>query len=537
MFTATSLAILSGVLAHWAVFIHSEWHLKIMKLGLTHLAIYAALYVIRIGREEYNLHNEATPSPTILMLLYFSSLFTSIGIYRYYFHQLRAFPGPRLAAISKLWHVWKCRTSRGHLVLHDWQKYGTFVRTGTTKDAHSLCQCFETDMRSLGPAEITVYHPGAYEAMDGPGNQNTRSDWRKMWTNSLSSSAIRQYHNRIIDKVNTLVHLIDEQVSRPVYVNDIMYWFAFDSMGDFAFSEDFGMMKSKKWHQIIWMFRYALALLGPFSPAIWIPRLAFEVIPGLWWAKWWFQMLKFCDKCMERRMKRNLPEKDIASFFIEEHKSSVDQRKDHWLSGDTATLVVAGSDTNAPTLTILFYFLTRHPEHADKIYAELQTMTFLEDAVGLSKLPHLNGVLNETMRLIPAVLTFGTRVSPPEGLTIEGTFIPGGTKICAPRYSIGRLESAYGRPDEFIPERWYSQPDLIRDRRAFAPFGVGNTSCVGKNLALTQIRMVAAALVSRYHLDFAPESKNGELVEKEMKDQLTAQPGPCHLVFTPRIEK
>jgi hypothetical protein len=49
--------------------------------------------------------------------------------------------------------------------------------------------------------------------------------------------------------------------------------------------------------------------------------------------------------------------------------------------------------------------------------------------------------------------------------------------------------------------------------------------------------MVAAALVSRYHLDFALESKNGELVEKEMKDQLTAQPGPCYLVFTPRIEK
>ncbi|KAJ6115231.1 cytochrome P450 [Penicillium sp. IBT 16267x] len=443
MFTATSLALLSGVLAHWVIFIHGEWHLKIVELGLSHLTVYAALHVIRAVCAEYDLSDKHVPSPTILMLLYFSSLFTSIGIYRYFFHQLRAFPGPRLAAVSKLWHVWKCRTSRCHLVLHDWQKYGTFVRTG--------------------PAEITVYHAAAYEAMDGQGNQNTRSDWydllrprvssiftrdrdlhivrRKMWTNALSSSAIRQYHHRIMEKVNTLVSLISEQESQPVYINDLMYWFSFDSMGDFAFSEDFGMMKSKKWHHIIWMFRFALALLGPFSPAIWIPRLAFAITPGLWWAKWWFQMLDFCDQCMARRMKRSLSDKDIASFFIDEHSKSIDEHKENWLSGDTATLVVAGSDTNAPTLTHLFYFLTRYPEHAEKVYTELQTLSSIEDAVGLSKLPHLNGVLNETMRLLPAVLTFGTRVTPPEGLTIEGTFIPGGTKICAPKYTIGRRAS------------------------------------------------------------------------------------------------
>lgn len=35
------------------------------------------------------------------------------------------------------------------------------------------------------------------------------------------------------------------------------------------------------------------------------------------------------------------------------------------------------------------------------------------------------------------------------------------------------VESAYARQDEFIPERWYSQPELIKDRRAFSPFGVG----------------------------------------------------------------
>jgi hypothetical protein len=82
-----------------------------------------------------------------------------------------------------------------------------------------------------------------------------------------------------------------------------MYFFVFDSMGDFAFSEDFGMMKNKKWHSSIAMLRSALTLLGPFSPAIWIPRLGFAFIPSLWKVRHWFHMLEFCDQCMARRMK------------------------------------------------------------------------------------------------------------------------------------------------------------------------------------------------------------------------------------------
>ncbi|PYH34145.1 cytochrome P450 [Aspergillus neoniger CBS 115656] len=398
----------------------------------------------------------------------------------------------------------------------------------------------------ISPAEVTVYHPAAYEAMDGPGNQNTRSDWydllfprissiftrdralhntrRRIWTRATSSSAIRQYQHRIVQKVHKLKCLILAQQHQPILVNELMYWFAFDSMGDFAFSINFGMMENQEWHRCILLFR----------PAIWIPRLAFTIVPGLWWAKWWFQMLAFCDQCMEQRMCRTIQDKDIASFFIEDHFTSADQRREQWLSGDTATLVVAGSDTNAPTLTHLFYFLARYPEHTERIYQELRSLTSTEDAVGLSKLSHLNGVINETLRLLPAVPTFGTRVTPPEGLMIAGTFIPGGTKICAPRYTIGRLESAYERPNEFIPERWYCQEELVRDRRAFAPFGIGNTSCVGKNLALTQIRLVVASLVMQYRISFAAASPNGEQVERDLKDQLTANPGPCWLEFSPR---
>lgn len=61
----------------------------------------------------------------------------------------------------------------------------------------------------------------------------------------------------------------------------------------------------------------------------------------------------------------------------------------------------------------------------------------------------------------------------------------------------------------------------------------GRTSCVGKNLALAEIRLVTASLLSRFRVCFAP-GDNGDAVERDMRDQLTGNPGDLNLVFEPR---
>lgn len=115
--------------------------------------------------------------------------------------------------------------------------------------------------------------------------------------------ALTEYEPRVLRKVSGLQERISQSGSQPVLVNDLMRWFSSDLMGDFAFSQDFGMMEKHEYHTAIQMVRSAITLLGPFSPAIWIPRLAFAFIPGLWKVKDWFGMLAFCDTCMENRMK------------------------------------------------------------------------------------------------------------------------------------------------------------------------------------------------------------------------------------------
>ncbi|KAJ5115372.1 cytochrome P450 [Penicillium alfredii] len=509
MASPEAIAIVLGLFAHCFVFIHGEWHLRAPAVVVFHVCVAALLYIWELSRLTAN------GSWTVVLVgAYIFSLLSSISIYRLFFHRLRIFPGPRLAAWTKLWHVWKCRDSRGHHVLEEWyRQYGEFVRTG--------------------PAEITIFHPAAYEAMDGPGNRNTRSDWydllyprissiftrdrklhherRKMWDHALSAKVLPQYNQKVVDRVRSLEDLISAHSSSPVIINDLMHFFAFDSMGDFAFSEDFIQQSG--------FLDLALLLYLVYGKC------------GIGFICWSFVISVWPDGC---RMKKTPAERDIASWFIDDHiKHGASPNRARWLSGDTATLVVAGSDTTAPSLTLLFYFLARYPQHIERIYEEIQHVD-RRDPSALATLPHLTGTINESMRLLPAVPTFSSRVTPAEGLFVDGTWIPGNIKICAPRYSIGRLESAYVRPLDFIPERWYSQPELIRDKRAFAPFGVGRTSCVGRHLALAHIRLVTVGLVSQYRIRFAPGERNGEAVERDMKDQLTAHPGACRVIFEPR---
>lgn len=120
---------ISGFLAHQLVFLHGEWHLQAPTVVTVHLFAIGLV----ICWESYWTDSLVAVSSKVLVTVgcYLLPLYTSIVVYRVWFHRLRHFPGPRLAAVSKLWHVWQCRDSRNHLVLESLrQEYGPFVRTG-----------------------------------------------------------------------------------------------------------------------------------------------------------------------------------------------------------------------------------------------------------------------------------------------------------------------------------------------------------------------------------------------------------------------
>lgn len=160
--------------------------------------------------------------------------------------------------------------------------------------------------------------------------------------------AIRDYLPRILQQIGTLESIIASACAdgQPVVPNDIMQWFAFDSMGEFAFNENFGMMKTRTWHRAIMQQRSALAILGSLNHTVWAIRLAFSFLARFWRVKDWMGMISFCDQCMERRLRTEATQPDIASHFIKEFYKGKNEKnwvsKKQLLSGNTVSVIVGG---------------------------------------------------------------------------------------------------------------------------------------------------------------------------------------------------
>ncbi|XDG05840.1 hypothetical protein ABKA04_005455 [Annulohypoxylon sp. FPYF3050] len=464
-----SLAIVgavTGVVAHHGIFIEGEWHMRVLQVIAGHMMLIGAVFYSLLN--HYGSLSIATSSTATTCSAYFFSLFTS----------------PKLAAVTKLWHVYHTLDSRNYKFLQKmYMKYGPFVRTG--------------------PNEISIFHPAAIQELDTGKNQTTKDvwydvlkphesavftrnvdyhkEWRKSWSLSLSTKCMDEYRPRISKLAQLLSQSVAEYGGAPVDIDEVMSWFSFDAMGEVLFGEDFGLTRSKSMHPGIVHRDQALALLGPLEGAIWIARLGFSLSPFIGMVKHWYKMVAFCDEQKKKRIQRTSSSSklDMASFFLEEYDKNSEhldaKSRDFLLTGTIISAVVAGSDTTRASLIAACWYLSKYPIHADKIRSELQTVK-PDDLDAILALPHLNGVVNEVLRLVPPAMSGNSRITGPDGLMLNGTFIPPFTKVTAPKYVIMRMDDAFAFPDDFIPERWYSRPELIRDGRAFTPFGFGTLS-------------------------------------------------------------
>ncbi|ORY11108.1 UbiA prenyltransferase family-domain-containing protein [Clohesyomyces aquaticus] len=130
-----------------------------------------------------------------------------------------------------------------------------------------------------GTRQWTIYdliHPlsGAIFTRD----EEDHKQWRPVWSQGLSSKAVGQYLPRIQRLTEVLGDCIldlGEEGRKPLNVVEIMSWFAYDSMGEVIFGDDFGLLKRRCYLPETERQNRALAMMGPILNTIWVPRLAF----------------------------------------------------------------------------------------------------------------------------------------------------------------------------------------------------------------------------------------------------------------------
>jgi cytochrome P450 len=160
--------------------------------------------------------------------------------------------------------------------------------------------------------------------------------------------------------------------------------------------------------------------------------------------------------------------------------------------------VVAGHETTAMTLCWTMLLLASHPEIqyavADEVRAALRGAPPTID--DLERMPLLNHVVDESMRLLPAtpMLFFRRCVEPFE---LAGRRMPVGSTVLLSPLLTHRDPELYPEPQRFRPQRWDS---LRPSTYQYLPFGAGPRRCVGAGFAGQAIRLTLAVLLQRVRL-------------------------------------
>jgi cytochrome P450 len=188
---------------------------------------------------------------------------------------------------------------------------------------------------------------------------------------------------------------------------------------------------------------------------------------------------------------------DLLSILLraqERGEQSAQQLRD-----EVVTMLLAGHDTTALTLTYTWYLLSEHDDTRAQVHTEVDdVVTDRPTMDDVREFEYVEHVIDEAMRLYPPVYALFREATGP--VELLGYDIPAGSMIMLSQWAVHRSPTHWDDPEQFRPERWDGRSD--RERFAYFPFGGGPRHCIGKNLAKLEAQIILAKVASEYELDY-----------------------------------
>jgi len=194
---------------------------------------------------------------------------------------------------------------------------------------------------------------------------------------------------------------------------------------------------------------------------------------------------------------------------------------DRDIAGNVLTMLLAGEDTTANTLAWLLDLLWRHPEALQRAQDEVRGVVRDLGVLTIEQLQRLDWVeacCNETMRLKPVAPQ--NILAALRDTTVAGVRIPRGTIVWCAMRSGATDEAHFTDAARFDPTRWLAGDAAApaSAKRIAMPFGAGPRVCPGRYLALLEMKLAMAMLLSSFDIE-SVSTPNG-------------QPAAEHLAFT-----
>ncbi|KAI5803281.1 cytochrome P450 [Peziza echinospora] len=486
----------------------------------------------------------STSTITTALSLFCTSVvlyFTTLIVYRLYLHPLAKYPGPFLAKITPMHASWHAYKGDRHLLLYRLhKKYGPIVRWGpnsvSINSATAVKDIYGHGANARNVVKSDFYM--AFPAVKGVHNTHNAIDKsvhgrkRRVLSQAFSENALKGLEGLVLQNIELFFDEIQRRMLKGVEGGDLFKdpktgkkgldmgemfnWLTFDVMGELCFGKAFGMLVDEKQRFVTGMIDKAAHnhyICGNYLPLTTL-KLSKILFPTIAAERWRF--ILHSRACANERMELHESGNDTEKrdFFhyllnaVDPETGNGFDKAELW--GEANVLMIAGSDTTSTALAATLYYLLQNPAKMAKLQAEIRsTFSGAQEIVSGKKMTecvYLRACIDEAMRLCPPVPGLLPReVVSPAGMTIDCSgekdgavyTLPQGTVVGVPIYAIHHNPLYFPDPFTFMPERWieseaeeFTDPEVARS--AYLPFSIGSRGCIGKSLALMELRLVIA---------------------------------------------
>ncbi|OJJ42479.1 hypothetical protein ASPZODRAFT_170147 [Penicilliopsis zonata CBS 506.65] len=451
----------------------------------------------------------------------------ALCVYRIWFHPLAKFPGPFLGKITNLYGGYYAWTGDLHLdMTRCHEKYGNIVRyapdrvlfntnTGLKADIYAFTKNFQ---KSAAYGAMVHRAPNTLTLIDK--KQHGRK--RRIIGQGFGDNALRGYEDTIMELVRRFCDSLANDIpqgkagewSSPQNMAKWSNYLTFDIMSSLIFGENFDLLGSPENREIVKRIEDSNVRTGVLLQAgeLATRRLDRRLFPDAIVGRNYF--IRFVNQLLQKRMSaKPLKRKDVFSFLLDAIDPETQQGfTPAEIGAESTTMIVAGSDTSSTAIASTFFYLCRHPDVYDKVKNEVRAaFAGPEDVTlgaSLTSCVYLRACIDESLRMSPPASSSLWREVMQDGVVIDGHPVPRGYDVGTCIYAIQHNPEYYPEPFEYRPERWLDAPDKVQlARSAFNPFSIGPRSCLGKGLALTELTLTMAYLLSKYDFRPAPGSE------------------------------
>jgi tryprostatin B 6-hydroxylase len=330
---ATLLLFAAGIASHAAYFRRGEHHLHAIRYIQTFVVVYAASVIGPVnytGQEP----SAAFVTTTLLSSAWLAGVYSSLLIYRAFFHPLSKFPAPSMnARLGSLWLTTHFRGLDGYQKLQEMhENFGRYVR--------------------VGPNTLSITDPEIMQPAFGAGSKCIKADWydvstprtsmhtsrskqvhdrrRRVWAPAFSDKALREYESVVSGFNKQLLEKFGKLEGQAVNVSTWFNLYSFDIMGRLAFGKEYGMVEAGERHWALDLLVEGMELTG-FRIPVWLSRVMMA-IPGLTAGYWKF--IKFCQDELKWRVENEKSSgKDISGWLLKAYAGEEHPERDPMLVG------------------------------------------------------------------------------------------------------------------------------------------------------------------------------------------------------------